>query len=406
MQASADRQHLGTIVFFRFTGFVVAHVTISNLFCCRKIPTYVNITALPRLALILRTTLVIFFVFIGYAIWSQNWKKQTIILVEPFIVKARKEDNQWNALPDLQKLEWPIPEVAEYPSGRRFPNGSVKPLPPALNPVVSKAQLQLSKELLQIFSNLMFENGLGNRFMINAGTLVGSFQHHDIVPWDDDVDVLVDVNVRPSVQNLLKQLEPDYLNTIQGVRDKLYTKLLSDQEDELDKPFSRKTSRFAWGWPYLDIGYYTGNETHIWDISASSRPTRGILKDIVFPFVFRPLGRHWYPAPFDTLAYMRREYGKSGGCVVFGYSHILEGRGPSGRTSCWSLGRRYPFVQRTLADPENFAIKMPLWAKNMVVVEESLVYRTNRAPLIVHTIHMPSLPESTEVNMYSFADTS
>ncbi|THD19353.1 Lipopolysaccharide choline [Fasciola hepatica] len=370
------------------------------------LPKFANVATIPRSKVIIRTTIGFFLVLLAYSIWNNKLKTQTVIPVEPFVVRAKRQANQWSALPNLQQLDWPIAEVAQYPSGRRFPNGTVKPLPPALSPVVSKAQLKLTKHLLKTFSDLMFQHGMGDRFMLNGGTLVGSFQHHDIVPWDDDVDVLADVNVRPSIQRILQQLTPEYQVTIQGVRDKLYTKFLSQQDDELDRPLSRKASRFPWGWPYLDIGYFRENDTHLWDISTSPRPTRGILKKIIFPLVFRPLGKHWYPAPFDTLSYMRRVYGKSGGCAVFGYSHILEGRGPSGRTSCWSLGRRYAFVQRTLADPEKFIIADPQWARTMVVVEESLVYRTNRAPLVLHTIQIPSLVGSTEVNTYSFVDAS
>ncbi|KAG5443962.1 hypothetical protein CSKR_103783 [Clonorchis sinensis] len=277
------------------------------------------------------------------------------------------------SLPDLATMNWPKDPLAPYPAGRRNSKGEVAKLPPLFEPVMSIAQRNLSKRLLQVFSETMFANGLGDRFMLYGGTLLGSYRHHDFIPWDEDIDVLVDVLIRGKVRELLSRLAPRY-NFYQGYsRDKLYGPLINDTENELDVEKSRPAAN--WGWPFLDISYFRVNGTHAMEITMSYGRHYMWPYDVVFPLYFRPLGRHWYPAPRDTWLFNRLTYAPGTMCVIPGYSHVKESSGPSGSMPCRDLASKYAFVEHVACNNGTSEQKPDQFG--MVLAEERLVVYFN-----------------------------
>ncbi|VDN42344.1 unnamed protein product [Dibothriocephalus latus] len=122
--------------------------------------------------------------------------------------------------------------------------------------------MRLTWKLFDIFVDAMEELGLSDKWMIYAGSLVGSFRHHDITPWDDDLDVLVDFAVRPLMVEKLRTLAPEIIIGEAGLRDKLYTKYIEPSNISQDVEGSRKLSSYDWGWPCVDIRYFLSNSTH------------------------------------------------------------------------------------------------------------------------------------------------
>ncbi|VDP82939.1 unnamed protein product [Echinostoma caproni] len=253
----------------------------------------------------------------------------------------------------------------------------------------------------------MFDNGLGDKFILDSGTLIGSYRHHDIVPWDDDLDVLVDVTVRSKVQTLLEQLSPIYQLTKQKSRDKFYTVTTPMFDtDSSDLLVSRRVSEFPWGWPYLDIGYYQQNNTHVWEIAPSYGIKHEWSIDLFLPLRLRPFGDEWYPVPYRTAEFLRVAYGSDNTCVHSGYSHVLEGGGPSGTQNCTDLSTRYAFVEHRLVPHTNYrVITSSSLTDSFVLGEERLVLRDVVGNThVIHTLQMPVLESETRSETYGLGE--
>ncbi len=180
-------------------------------------------------------------------------------------------------------------------------------------------------------------------YMMYSGTLLGSHRHHDMVPWDDDLDIFMNYTERDQIVAALAKMAPKYIVKVAGARVKFYSEL------------GTQTSQYPWKWPYLDISFFKENATHLWDGSMEDDyGDRFYLypRNIVFPLHPRPMGNFFFDAPRDSFAHLKKTYGPGvlDACFTSHYSHKMENLTEKVyKIPCESLQDIYPFVHRSPA---------------------------------------------------------
>lgn len=240
-------------------------------------------------------------------------------------------------LPNLAAINWPV-LIRVNDSD---PQGSISASPFEIE--LSGRNRATLTQLMDEFQRLMVRLRLQDQWFMSAGTLLGSLRHHNVIPWDDDVDIHINVRHRKRLKVALKRFTPHIELTNMGRYDKIYF---------IKEIFGNISSfgylDYGWRWPFADIFYFREQQFGAL-LDLSSAAVTFNFKD-VFPATYRPLGPRWYPAPRQPLTFMDKLYpGAMESCADTGYSHAAEQRRKSGVMPCDKLRRKYAFVCRCIA---------------------------------------------------------
>lgn len=209
-------------------------------------------------------------------------------------------------------------------------------------PIVTDLEMDMLYDLTEAVSNTCTQ--LNIVCMMIYGTLLGSYRHHAIIPWDDDVDIFINYSHRALILRALNHISPDLVAVEGGTRIKFFNSTVGQPIRGL-----------KWQWPFIDISFYNQNLTHIQDASHDMRryvfPTQA-----VFPVHHRPFGKLKLNAPLDTYAILKLMY-KNPNCMTHVYSHKYERRipNPVHILACSDLRSLYGFVHRS-ASPNGTGI--------------------------------------------------
>ena len=201
-------------------------------------------------------------------------------------------------------------------------------------PAVIDNDLCLLMDTLEALSGALTKANI--TYFLYSGTLLGSWRHHGLVPWDDDVDIAVDFTQNRELRLALDTLEPRFKYTERdGISWKFYAVAAGKIEGRL------------WRWPFVDVCFFDESSTHVFDHDLFISHDFFCPKAWVFPLVLRPIGKLMLPAPRRTKGVLDMTY-KLEDCEISRHSHLTENDrdlSEVSRVACDDLRPVYPFVE-------------------------------------------------------------
>jgi hypothetical protein len=169
------------------------------------------------------------------------------------------------------------------------------------------------EELLELLVDLTYTMLMHNgTYFIKGRTLLGSYRHHGIIPWDNAVFLAANASQMDVLLANLHRLDARH-----KLRQNKFKLVLIYNLTSTDDATYGSTITLS-----IHITFFHENTTHIWDTSTKcahglsnsdyvtgdtcSPGWNAIRKSLVFPTHLRPFHSTFLSAPRDTFAYLRK----------------------------------------------------------------------------------------------------
>ena len=230
---------------------------------------------------------------------------------------------------------------------------------PTLPRMVSLEEYKEYLRVLRDFVSLM--NGAKVTYAMFFGTLLGSYQMHNMVPWDADIDIIVKYEDLYKVLDSIQQLSKEgryralvkYLDfqTSRFYHHKYFQDINSQNLTEENMfyhfvffPTNGTIGLRKYKWPYIDVFLFKENTTHVWTLCGPQAVY--VKREMFYPLSSRPFGNMWLPSPRDANYSLHARYGNFENDCGIKCSWSKGQRVQQVHMKCEDLRQHYPWVTR------------------------------------------------------------
>ena len=199
---------------------------------------------------------------------------------------------------------------------------------------ISQEEYDTLMDLVDKVTRVLTEHNI--TYVLTYGSLMGSYLMHDMLPWDDDVDIYVHNDTKAKVMEIFKSGKHYGISGHHHYKHPGY----------LFKVFFLKSNhagKYPWRWPFIDLVSYI----HVGkNIKAVERHVNlQVPKSTFYPFHVRPFGPLWLNVPKEPSVFLAAKY-KQFRCMSGRWDHKHETGGLSKQGKCRDINAYYPFVKR------------------------------------------------------------
>ncbi|GFO02137.1 lipopolysaccharide cholinephosphotransferase licd [Plakobranchus ocellatus] len=200
----------------------------------------------------------------------------------------------------------------------------------AFAPTLDRQEKLELVHLYAVFKNAMESAGL--RHVVMHGSALGAWRFHGVTPWDDDIDLAIDVADWVEIKETLGCIDGFSLDTTSNTKWGFYRNNGSLIKDD---PSSKR-------WPFLDLFLYTSDDEYVWGLNYVHLRRFTFSKEDMFPTQLVPFEGFMVPVPRHLRNVLEHQFVDPTVCVSQHLNHRTGDGLEILKVPCQNLTDMYP----------------------------------------------------------------